>query len=578
MSNLTALEFKKMLKSGVANLSNCKEEIDSLNVFPVPDGDTGTNMSMTVENGLKEVMAVDCDSIGEMAKIFSKGLLMGARGNSGVITSQIFRGLAISLEGKKEASPKEIAEGFENGARVAYKAIMKPVEGTILTVIKEGAWYANHDFEKNSEIDIKEYFTNFYNYAKKSLDHTPELLPILKEVGVVDSGGAGLVRIIEGFKAYFDGAPVEFKSENSTVKNAALPQAEIENDEFGYCTEFILRLDERYRKGFDENILKKNLTKIGGESLVVVKDEDLVKVHVHMLKPGEALNMGQRYGEFIKLKIENMKEQHSTIMANAKNTVEAKNEEPVKEEIKEEVIKEEITEEAKPTEPVIEQLPSKKYGVIAVGIGDGICDLLRRCNCDIIVSGGQTMNPSTEDFVNEVKKLSNCQHVLIFPNNSNIILAARQVADVFTDRNVHVVDTKSIPACISCLSGFDPDGHLKDNLEEFERVLANFEDASVTYASKDTIIDGLVVNTGDTIAMTKHHIVASGKERMEVIYKLLDEMMMDEDKEIMTVFIGADGNNDEAALIEKYVTEHSDIEVEIFEGGQPVYTYLLGLE
>ncbi|MBO7698325.1 MAG: DAK2 domain-containing protein, partial [Erysipelotrichaceae bacterium] len=314
MDKLDVKSFKEMLRSGCANLENHASEINTLNVFPVPDGDTGTNMSMTFTNGYNEAMHCNSDSLSDVAKAFSRGLLMGARGNSGVITSQIFRGFYQSIEGQELIDTSEVAEAFENGARVAYKAIMKPVEGTILTVIREASWYAHNDYN-NQPFDLNTYFDKLCAYSKDSLDHTPDYLPVLKEVGVVDSGGAGLLRIFEGFKAYLDGRPIDFseKKEESEVNPALL----LENEEFGYCTEFIVRLDESYIDKFDEKILKRKLTDMGGESLVVVKDDDLVKVHVHTLKPGDALNIGQRYGEFIKLKIENMQEQHSHIINNA---------------------------------------------------------------------------------------------------------------------------------------------------------------------------------------------------------------------------------------------------------------------
>jgi len=543
MKTLKSEDLKKMLLSGGSNLHNNAEYINTLNVFPVPDGDTGTNMSLTVENGLKSIEENKSNRLFEVAKDFSKGLLMGARGNSGVITSQIFRGFYQYIDGKDEIDVKNIAQAFENGARVAYKAIMKPVEGTILTVIKEASWYANREVEKNQDMDVNEYFDYLCKYANESLNRTPDLLPVLKEVGVVDSGGAGLVKIFEGMKAYLDGKPYTMEIKTDTNVNMA-PALQIENEEFGYCTEFILRLDKKY-KDFDESILKKNLTNIGGESLVVVKDDDLVKVHVHMEKPGEALNIGQRYGEFVKLKIENMQEQHSTIISNAQKE---------------------------------EKIEAKPFGIIAVGAGEGITKLLKDCHVDIVVSGGQTMNPSTEDFVNEVKKLGECKHVLIFPNNSNIILAAEQVAQVFTDRNVHVIKTKSIPACLSCLTYFDPEGHLVDNLKEFDRVLANIQDACVTYAVKDTVFEGNEVKEGDYIAMTNKKIIHASKDQKETIKALLDNLMDNKDAELLTVLQGEGSSIEINEFIEEYVSDNSDIEVVSYKGDQPVYSYIFGLE
>ncbi len=549
MDRIDVNQFKEMLRSGCANLENHASEINTLNVFPVPDGDTGTNMSMTFTNGYNEALKCNSDSLSDVAKAFSRGLLMGARGNSGVITSQIFRGFYQSIEGQELIDTKEVAEAFENGARVAYKAIMKPVEGTILTVIREASWYVNHDYE-NAPFDLNTYFDKLCAYSKESLEHTPDYLPVLKEVGVVDSGGAGLLKIFEGFKAYIDGHPVDFaeKKAESEVNPALL----LENEEFGYCTEFIVRLDENYIKKFDEKILKQKLTDMGGESLVVVKDDDLVKVHVHTLKPGDALNIGQRYGEFIKLKIENMQEQHSTIIANASGNQKAE----------------------KPKE----EKPAQKYGLISVAAGDGVCRLFKELGVDVIVSGGQTMNPSTEDFVKVIKDLYYCENIFILPNNSNIILAAQQAKAVCEDRNVFVLETKSIQAGLSAAGMFDRNAEPDKNLEELKEVISNVLSASVTYAIKDTTYEGVEVKEGDYMAIANKGIVACDKDRLAVMKKLLDNLFENDDKDLITVIVGENRNDDEVAQIEKYIEENSSLELEIVDGGQPVYSYLVGLE
>ena len=553
MDRIDVNQFKKMLKSGCANLENHASEINTLNVFPVPDGDTGTNMSMTFTNGYNEAIRCNSDSLSDVAKAFSRGLLMGARGNSGVITSQIFRGFYQSIEGQEFIDTKEVAEAFENGARVAYKAIMKPVEGTILTVIREASWYANHDYEE-APFDLDTYFDKLCRYSKESLDHTPDYLPVLKEVGVVDSGGAGLLKIFEGFKAYIDGKPIDFseKKEETEVNPALL----LENEEFGYCTEFIVRLDESYVKKFDEKILKKKLTDMGGESLVVVKDDDLVKVHVHTLKPGDALNIGQRYGEFIKLKIENMQEQHSTIIAKASGSVKEENED---------------------YEPKHEK-PKQRYGIIAVAAGEGVCRLFKDLGVDVIVSGGQTMNPSTEDFVKVIKDLSNCENIFILPNNSNIILAAQQAKDVCEDRNVYVLETKSIQAGLSAAGMFDRNAEPQQNLDELNDVIANVLAASVTYAIKDTSYEGVEVKEGDYMAIANKGIVACEKGRLDVMLKLLDYLFKNEEKDMITVIVGENKDDDEVSRISKYIEDNSSLECEIIDGGQPVYSYLVGLE
>ena len=550
MNKLNVSQFKDMLRSGCANLENHAAEINTLNVFPVPDGDTGTNMSMTFSNGYNEALKCNSDSVSDVAKAFSRGLLMGARGNSGVITSQIFRGFYQHIEGLEEIETKDISLAFENGARVAYKAIMKPVEGTILTVIREASWYTNHDFE-TEPFELETYFTKICQYAAESLEHTPDYLPVLKEVGVVDSGGAGLLKILEGFKAYIDGKPIDFVEQKEEVQTN--PALLLENEEFGYCTEFIVKLDDDYLKRFDEKILKKKLTDMGGESLVVVRDEELVKVHVHTLKPGDALNIGQRYGEFVKLKIENMQLQHSTIIENAKK------------------------EEEKPAEPVKKKEP-KKHGIIAVAAGEGITKLFYDLGSDVVVSGGQTMNPSTEDFVKVVNDLDNCEDIFIFPNNSNIILAAKQCQSVLPERKIHIIETKSIQAGLSAVGMFDFEADSAQILEDLSDVIANVDASSVTYAIKDTTFEGVEVKKGDYMAIGGKNIIASGQNRLEVMKALLDHLFENGEKELLTIIVGDDRDDEEVKVIEQYVNDNSDFELEIIDGNQPVYSYLVGLE
>ncbi len=550
MNKLNVSQFKDMLRSGCANLENHAAEINTLNVFPVPDGDTGTNMSMTFSNGYNEALKCNSDSVSDVAKAFSRGLLMGARGNSGVITSQIFRGFYQHIEGLEEIETKDISLAFENGARVAYKAIMKPVEGTILTVIREASWYTNHDFE-TEPFELETYFTKICQYAAESLEHTPDYLPVLKEVGVVDSGGAGLLKILEGFKAYIDGKPIDFVEQKEEVQTN--PALLLENEEFGYCTEFIVKLDDDYLKRFDEKILKKKLTDMGGESLVVVRDEELVKVHVHTLKPGDALNIGQRYGEFVKLKIENMQLQHSTIIENAKK------------------------EEEKSAEPVKKKEP-KKHGIIAVAAGEGITKLFYDLGSDVVVSGGQTMNPSTEDFVKVVNDLDNCEDIFIFPNNSNIILAAKQCQSVLPERKIHIIETKSIQAGLSAVGMFDFEADSAQILEDLSDVIANVDASSVTYAIKDTTFEGVEVKKGDYMAIGGKNIIASGQNRLEVMKALLDHLFENDEKELLTIIVGDDRDDEEVKVIEQYVNDNSDFELEIIDGNQPVYSYLVGLE
>ena len=540
MKLLNGKDFKEMLSSGAANLDNNQAEINALNVFPVPDGDTGTNMSMTFNSGAKEANQCFSNNIGDVAKSLSKGLLMGARGNSGVITSQIFRGFAQSIEGKEEINTKELAEAFENGTRVAYKAIMKPVEGTILTVIREASWYANREVKENPKMDIETYFHRLEYFMEDSLEHTPDLLPILKEANVVDSGGAGLLKIVHGFIAYIDGTPVTTNA--VVVELARNAQSVFENEEFGYCTEFILRLKENYLKGFDENVLKNKLAK-EGESLVFVRDEDLIKVHIHTLHPGDALNLAQRYGEFVKIKVENMQEQHSELVKEG---------------------------EVKPKE-------KKAIGVIAVAAGDGVTNLMYELGVDCVISGGQTMNPSTSDFIEKIKELDHCEKIMIFPNNSNIMLAAKQAKDLVDYKEVEVIECKSIQACLSALARFSPESDFNELVAEFNELCPSIKTASVTYAVKDSSIDGIELKEGDYMAMIGKSIVTNGTDLSEVC-RLMLEKFLDEDSELLTLITGEDADEEITERIVEYVENNSDIEVDVIKGDVPVYYYLMGLE
>ena len=530
--------FKQMLQSGAANLSNHHAEIDALNVFPVPDGDTGTNMSMTFTSGVKDALAVCSDEIPVIAKALSKGLLMGARGNSGVITSQIFRGLYQSIDKKETLNAADLAAAFSKGSEVAYKAVMKPVEGTILTVIRESSYYAEH-LVNPEEMEVEEWFKTFIEYAKESLNTTPDLLPVLKEVGVVDSGGAGLIVILEGMYSALLGNVIEAHETDSAASVAAM---DVENEEFGYCTEFILRLNDHGMRAFTEDKLKRKLSQIG-ESIVVVQDEELVKVHVHTLTPGEALNLAQRYGEFVKLKIENMQEQHSTLQSEA----------------------------AAPAE-----VPAKEYALIAVAAGEGLTNLFKEYRCDVVISGGQTMNPSTEDFVAAINKL-NAKHILILPNNSNIVLAAQQAAVVLDDRDIHVLPSKTIPQGLSACLMFNPEADVEANLEEMTEAIKNVKTGQVTYAIKDTTYEGLEIKEGDYMGMFEKSIIVAVPDKMEAVKTLVDQMV-DEDAEIVTLIAGEDASEEEVEELVAYIEDNYDAEVDLHRGNQPVYCFVLGVE
>ena len=542
MKTINGSMFKVMLESGANNLTNHHHEIDALNVFPVPDGDTGTNMNLTFTNGVKEANAVLNDHVGDIAKVLSKGLLMGARGNSGVILSQIFRGFFQSVDGKRELTVRDLAAAFTRGTEVAYKAVMRPVEGTILTVLRESGKLAHDYVETHPDKDILDFFDFIVQSAHESLQNTPELLPILKEVGVVDSGGAGYVTILEGFRHGLRGNPVALIEKIESTQGV---QTEYENKEFGYCTEFIIRLSEDTITVFEEEKLRSALARLG-ESIVVVQDEDIVKVHVHTLTPGDALNLGQRYGEFLKLKIENMQEQHAHIVETQIHA-----------------------------EPV--SLPHKKYALIAVAAGEGVAKLFTEYRVDIVISGGQTMNPSTEDFVAACRKV-NADHIFILPNNSNIILAAQQAESILDELDIRVLPTKSLPQGLSACIMFNPQVEVEENLDEMMRAVKHVKTGQVTYAIKDTQFEGVEISAGDYMGILEKNIVVSTQDKLEATKALLDQLIT-EDDEIITVLVGEDVTETEQTSIVTYIEERFPaVEAEIVQGHQPVYSFIFGVE
>lgn len=535
--------FKDMLASGANNLSNKFTEIDALNVFPVPDGDTGTNMSLTVTAGVKDALACTSEDVCEIAKVLSKGLLMGARGNSGVITSQIFRGIYQGVDGMKEINGFQLANAFVMGSRVAYKAVMRPVEGTILTVIREAADYTYAYASSIENITCLQVMEKMVEEAKASLQRTPELLPVLKEVGVVDSGGAGLVTIFEGFLSALQGTIIQ---KQEVVQSSTSAQSNLESEEYGYCTEFIIRLSDQGQKIFKEETLRDSLSRIGN-SIVCVQDDDIVKVHVHTLTPGEALNMGQRYGEFVKLKVENMQEQHEEIIMQA--TV--------------------------PNMPK-KDIPRKKYAIITVAAGDGLKQMFKDLRADYVISGGQTMNPSTEDFVEAIQQV-NAEHIIILPNNSNIVMAAQQAATVCEDQNVEVIPTKTIPQGLSACIMFNPDVDFDMNLSEMNEAVSLVKTGQVTYAIKDTTFEGLEITSGDYMGIFEKDIIVSVPDKMEATKDLLNKMIS-EDDELVTIVYGEDVQEEEANSLISFIEEHYDVEVELHNGMQPVYSFIIGVE
>ena len=536
MNTINGQIFKEMLESGNNNLSNQKKEVDARNVFPVPDGDTGTNMSLTFSNGIEEVRKSGSDVLSVVAKTFSRGLLMGARGNSGVILSQIFRGFSKAVKDKTEVDVTAFSEAMLNGSAMAYKAVMRPVEGTILTVVRESTEKAADYVKEHPETDLETYIDILCKEAKDSLDHTPELLPVLKEAHVVDSGGSGLVVIFEGFRAYLQGAPISEKSESEKQQEEANEKAS------GYSTEFILEISEANKNFFRREKFRSQLEKIGNNITIIV-DERTVKVHINTMTPGTVLSIGERYGEFTKIKIENFKyEQTPSIL-------EEKAEEPAEE---------------------------KEFGIITIAAGEGISKLFREYRADVVVSGGQTMNPSTEDICAAINKV-NARHIFVLPNNSNIIMAVKQAADVTEGKDVIVLETKSVPQGLSACISFNPDASLEDNVDAMKDAIANVKTGQVTYAIKDTTINGREIHAGDYMGLFDKDIKLTEKDKVEAAQKLID-VMMDEDSEIVTLIKGEDATDAECKKVADYISGHYDVDVDVEDGGQPVYSFVIGVE
>ncbi len=547
MRSIDGKMLKSMFISASNNLFNHYPEIDSLNVFPVPDGDTGMNMNLTMSSGAKEIANKELNSAHEIAKSFSRGLLMGARGNSGVITSQIFRGFAEGISGLEIIRAVDLANAFYNGNVSAYKAVLRPVEGTILTVIRESAEVLRSSVKE--DMSIEECMKIIVKEAHASLQRTPELLAVLKEVGVVDSGGAGLCVILEGMQSAIDGVVIEKSNEAETTfveTNFATKGSE---GEFGYCTEFILRIDEtdKTKKTFVEKRFT-NVLLSHGDSVAIVRDEDILKVHIHTLKPGNILTYAQQFGEFVSLKIENMSEQHSELT----NT--------------------------SPQKTQVAAAPQKENGVIAVSSGKGIDSFFKQLGVDYIVSGGQTMNPSTEDFLEAIKKV-NAKNIFILPNNSNIVMAASQACDVIEeDVNAMVVPSKTIPQGLVSMMRFSSEFTPEKNLSEMKSALKTVQSGSITYAIKDTDIEGVHVIKDHYIAIKDKVIVSCVKDKIDAFYNLL-ESMIDDDSSMVTVLCGEDIKEEEMTSISSKLEEkYSDIEFDIQMGDQPVYSFLIGVE
>lgn len=543
--------FAEMILAGAQNLSQNASAVDALNVFPVPDGDTGTNMNLSMTSGAREVEQMDTDDIGKVGSALSKGLLMGARGNSGVILSQLFRGFSKSIETKKEINALEFAAALQAGVDMAYKAVMKPVEGTILTVAKDAAKKAMILAEK--ETDITALMIAVTEEAEASLNRTPELLPVLKEVGVVDSGGKGLLCVYEGFLASLKGETVPQKAVLPSLDDmvsaehhkSAQSMMNTEDIEFGFCTEVMVRLDQTKRE-FDEGTFRQDLSQFG-DSLLVIADESLAKVHIHAEEPGNVLNYAQHYGELIKIKIENMREQHTSI----------------------------ISQESKPADN--ETPPAKQpYGIVTVAMGEGISDLFKSIGASVVIEGGQTMNPSTEDIVDAVKSV-NADTVFILPNNSNIIMAANQAASV-VDEQVFVIPAKTVPQGMSALLAFNPDQEAEANKANMLSAIQQVKSGQVTFSVRDTHIDGKDIKKGDFMGILNGTIIGTSENQLSAAKMLLSEMI-GEDDEIVTILYGEDASQEEAEQLEAFLSEkYEEIEVEIHNGKQPLYSYIVSAE
>ena len=537
--------FKQMVTNGVVHLKNNHKEIDHLNVFPVPDGDTGTNMQMTMMAGIKEIINAESASIVDVSKILSRGLLMGARGNSGVILSQFFRGVYSEIAKIDEAyaTVEQFIQALVGGYQMAYRAVMDPVEGTILTVVRESAERVLRD--KSKYDSVEKVMAAYLKQANQSLQETPNLLPVLKEAGVVDSGGAGFIKIVEGMIMALEGQMLseEAQKESHEDYHGAHNLGDVEIT-YGYCTEFIIKLHDE--KNFNPSDLRDPLNAMG-DSLVFVQDEDLLKVHIHTDEPGVAITLGQKYGDLQTLKADNMRLQNATILG-----------------------KETPAATKKPAE-------KKTYAILAVASGEGIKKAYKDLGIDIIIDGGQTMNPSTESFVNAIEN-ANAEHVIILPNNKNIILSAEQTIDLLPERSISVIKTKNIGQGYATMIAFDPTVTLDENLEAMKDVADNMTYGEITFAVRDTEIKGVKINNGDYMAIAKGQILAAEKTKYEAAQRLLDNLI-DSSREIITIFYGKDYEEEELEQIVAYAKKcHPDIEVDLIEGKQDIYTYVFAVE
>lgn len=556
VTTITNLEFGKMVQAAAAKLNQQAEFINSLNVFPVPDGDTGTNMSMSMASGAKYEREATSTAVGELAQSVAKGLLMGARGNSGVILSQIFRGFAKGCEGKTTLSTKDFVDAYANGAKTAYKAVMKPTEGTILTVVRESAQAGLNKVKETDNLEAV--LATIVAAADAALQKTPELLPVLKEVGVVDSGGQGLAFVLHAFYGALTGEEIADElpdnaqmDEMINAKHHQSAQGKLDPDdiEFGYCTQMMVRIGKgkQVTQAFDYETFYNYLADLG-DSLLVINDDEVVKVHVHTEHPGKVLTWGQQFGDLQTVKVDNMRWQQEEIM---------KEDQP-----------------AQPTAAAPQETPAT--AVIAVASGDGVAKLLQSLGVTQVIAGGQTMNPSIQDLADAINQ-SGAKQALILPNNGNIFMAAEQAAQV-ADIPVQIVHTKTIAQAMSALLEYNPEASLADNQAAMESVLGNVASGEVTVAVRDTQLNGQTIHKDDYMGIVDGEIVAVAPT-VEAAAEKMVAAMLDEDSEVVTILYGADGSKEAAeALKEQILTQDDELDVQIYEGDQPVYPYLISVE
>ncbi|MEK3787957.1 MULTISPECIES: DAK2 domain-containing protein [Paenibacillus] len=594
--SLNGTDFTAMVLAGAEQLQQHAEHVNSLNVFPVPDGDTGTNMNLTMNAGVTEITKGDSASIGVMSGILSKGLLMGARGNSGVILSQLFRGFSRYAAPYEELNTLQFAAALQSGVDAAYKAVVKPVEGTILTVAKEAAKHAVYYARRAN--DIPELMAEVLSKAKEALAMTQEMLPVLKQVGVVDSGGQGLVYIYEGFMQYLSSGTtatgqVRHTAASTTSASAVSPVAgsvptsvvapsydaplsaqaklETEHIEFLYDMEFFINrhLGESNGQPFDEEKFEKALS-VNGDSIIVIADEDIVKVHVHSKAPGEVLNLALQYGEITQIRILNMREQHRELLTAGMDVAPAP-----------EWFAEIPAEPARTVEP--SELPAHElapHGFIAVSPGEGITNIFRSMGVDVVLSGGQTMNPSTEDFVNAVRSIA-AEYIYILPNNSNIILAAEQARELLEDeRQVFVIPSKTIPQGIAAAFAFQEEESFGVNLENMAEAVTRVQSGQVTYAVRDTVLDEMEIKAGHYIGIHNSKIVATEEQLIPTCRELLSKMLGSVDEAVLVMMLtGSDSDPAETEELVSWIEqEYPGIDIEVHDGGQPIYSYLFSVE